>query len=103
MELPGSWPPLHLRQRMVAAVALIRTLESIIAPPRKPLPSLKRPSTGRVFCGNLESKKPLWKCVLSAPTWAPPSCTMRSEEHTSELQSRGHLVCRLLLETKKDN
>src|SRR5690625_7107805 len=25
---------------------------------------------------------------------------MRSEEHTSELQSRGHLVCRLLLEKK---
>src|SRR5690625_5794793 len=25
----------------------------------------------------------------------------RSEEHTSELQSRGHLVCRLLLEQKK--
>src|SRR5437660_9619579 len=27
--------------------------------------------------------------------------TRRSEEHTSELQSRGHLVCRLLLEKKK--
>src|SRR5690625_3812073 len=27
----------------------------------------------------------------------------RSEEHTSELQSRGHLVCRLLLEKKKKN
>src|SRR5690625_6832472 len=26
----------------------------------------------------------------------------RSEEHTSELQSRGHPVCRLLLEKKKD-
>src|SRR5690625_6614613 len=26
--------------------------------------------------------------------------TIRSEEHTSELQSRGHLVCRLLLEKK---
>src|SRR3989442_7807035 len=26
---------------------------------------------------------------------------MRSEEHTSELQSRPHLVCRLLLETQK--
>src|SRR5439155_21699104 len=26
----------------------------------------------------------------------------RSEEHTSELQSRGHLVCRLLLEKKKN-
>src|SRR5690625_5975171 len=30
-------------------------------------------------------------------SWAP----FRSEEHTSELQSRGHLVCRLLLEKKK--
>src|SRR5690554_7627948 len=28
---------------------------------------------------------------------------MRSEEHTSELQSRPHLVCRLLLEKKKNN
>src|SRR5439155_23283687 len=31
----------------------------------------------------------------------PPSTAQRSEEHTSELQSRGHLVCRLLLEKKK--
>src|SRR5439155_22488693 len=30
---------------------------------------------------------------------SPPPA--RSEEHTSELQSRGHLVCRLLLEKKK--
>src|SRR5207253_7493970 len=29
------------------------------------------------------------------------STITRSEEHTSELQSRGHLVCRLLLEKKK--
>src|SRR5690554_7615391 len=29
--------------------------------------------------------------------------TLRSEEHTSELQSRPHLVCRLLLEKKKNN
>src|SRR5437660_11809891 len=28
--------------------------------------------------------------------------TARSEEHTSELQSRGHLVCRLLLEKKNE-
>src|SRR5690625_6962888 len=32
--------------------------------------------------------------------WAPFT---RSEEHTSELQSRGQLVCRLLLEKKKQN
>src|SRR5215510_16558304 len=29
------------------------------------------------------------------------AASSRSEEHTSELQSRGHLVCRLLLEKKK--
>src|SRR5215510_5958097 len=43
-------------------------------------------------------------------TFSPVSCptlisrsanSSRSEEHTSELQSRGHLVCRLLLEKKK--
>src|SRR5690625_1126917 len=33
-------------------------------------------------------------------TWGPIGAA-RSEEHTSELQSRGHLVCRLLLEKKK--
>src|SRR2546422_8621963 len=32
---------------------------------------------------------------------APASTAPRSEEHTSELQSRLHLVCRLLLEKKK--
>src|SRR5690625_6625241 len=31
------------------------------------------------------------------------SMLSRSEEHTSELQSRGHLVCRLLLEKKKNS
>src|SRR5205809_6489999 len=35
--------------------------------------------------------------------WPPERCRpwRRSEEHTSELQSRLHLVCRLLLEKKK--
>src|SRR3989442_8517717 len=33
----------------------------------------------------------------------PPRPVARSEEHTSELQSRPHLVCRLLLEKKKKN
>src|SRR2546429_1324697 len=34
----------------------------------------------------------------------PSACaSWRSEEHTSELQSRLHLVCRLLLEKKKKN
>src|SRR5258708_21754220 len=37
---------------------------------------------------------------LQAPSLAP-STSSRSEEHTSELQSPDHLVCRLLLEKKK--
>src|SRR2546422_8002681 len=42
----------------------------------------------------------------SAASWHRPKsaanrCALRSEEHTSELQSRLHLVCRLLLEKKK--
>src|SRR2546422_8306327 len=55
-----------------------------IAAPNKPIPLM--PMTG----GNLEGAK------LEAIFFFP-----RSEEHTSELQSRLHLVCRLLLEKKK--
>src|SRR5438034_8762237 len=34
--------------------------------------------------------------------WSAPDYTYRSEEHTSELQSHSDLVCRLLLEKKKE-
>src|SRR5436305_6155855 len=37
------------------------------------------------------------------PARLPEDERERSEEHTSELQSRPHLVCRLLLEKKKKN
>src|SRR5438045_6764217 len=39
------------------------------------------------------------QCLTQAAT--APACIERSEEHTSELQSLRHLVCRLLLEKKK--
>src|SRR5207253_10239263 len=42
--------------------------------------------------------RPGGRLVLTTPNVA----NWRSEEHTSELQSRGHLVCRLLLEKKTD-
>src|SRR5690606_40376809 len=45
---------------------------------------------------------PTTACGLSAlPTSCTQSSATRSEEHTSELQSRENLVCRLLLEKKK--
>src|SRR5437870_8906497 len=40
--------------------------------------------------------------VRSSRAW-PPASAHRSEEHTSELQSRGQLVCRLLLENKNQS
>src|SRR5215208_3758444 len=50
---------------------------------------------GRIECGSAQSAE---SYSPSHPARARPD---RSEEHTSELQSRGHLVCRLLLEKKK--
>src|SRR5207244_11419910 len=40
-------------------------------------------------------------CLRKAPNEADGCKGTRSEEHTSELQSPDHLVCRLLLENKK--
>src|SRR2546422_7962344 len=51
------------------------------------------------------SRLPTWPMVAmqSSATYrtSPEGSLRRSEEHTSELQSRLHLVCRLLLEKKK--
>src|SRR3712207_8686724 len=58
---------------------------------------------GAVIVGDLEERPPDGRVPSEEPvgeldvTHAP----LRSEEHTSELQSRQYLVCRLLLEKKK--
>src|SRR5438874_9787640 len=51
----------------------------------------------------LESAACISSAVCRASLYKPPSHSRRSEEHTSELQSRRDLVCRLLLEKKKKN
>src|SRR3989442_5212377 len=58
--------------------------------------------------GDAVPLKPLSEAVSEAYIQAlvhkHPACLpIRSEEHTSELQSRPHLVCRLLLEKKKND
>src|SRR5437870_8674428 len=93
--------------------------------------SFNTPATTQIYTLSLHDALPIWKPAFSAssrssrtcwPSWrscprcAPSAasspkknvwtacgrgCASRSEEHTSELQSRGHLVCRLLLEKKK--
>src|SRR5256884_3882275 len=50
------------------------------------------------------SSKNVVAVFFGVPTFSamcPTTFVLRSEEHTSELQSRLHLVCRLLLEKKK--
>src|SRR2546422_11638827 len=58
-----------------------------------------------IFTGSFSVVRP--SSVVSRCTWVSTTIPsflpnqVRSEEHTSELQSRLHLVCRLLLEKKK--
>src|SRR5689334_24512659 len=61
-------------------------------------PSLRFWSRQRSVSGGLAPERRLWADRFPTPEGADP----RSEEHTSELQSQFHLVCRLLLEKKKD-
>src|SRR5438045_7360482 len=62
-------------------------------------PFLIRVGTKGVFF-RLIGKRSFVKTTLG-PTKTSSSIVTRSEEHTSELQSLRHLVCRLLLEKKK--
>src|SRR2546429_7102010 len=62
---------------------------------RRPPRSTLFPYT-TLFRSQKITPKPVGKTYIAIGVW-----DWRSEEHTSELQSRLHLVCRLLLEKKK--
>src|SRR2546429_5345695 len=70
-------------------------------------------ATTEIYTLSLHDALPISAATLSACPWPAPAAAIptscrwararsswRSEEHTSELQSRLHLVCRLLLEKK---
>src|SRR2546422_5659654 len=79
-SLLGHW--LEMRSRFATGRAVEALLE--LAPP-----------TARRVRDGVEQEVPLEAVVVG------DILAVRSEEHTSELQSRLHLVCRLLLEKKK--
>src|SRR5437870_9044431 len=74
---------------------------------------IRRPPRSTLFPYTTLFRSPFYtgEILLQVLELPPPSMSERlmhlgierSEEHTSELQSRGHLVCRLLLEKKKKN
>src|SRR5690625_5724422 len=75
-----------------------------ICPTRRPTPatSLALQASRSPSCARSMT---IWRrpASLHSPTSPGNSCQPgRSEEHTSELQSRGQLVCRLMLEKKKE-
>src|SRR5258707_3621470 len=69
---------------------------------------IRRPPRSTLFPYTTLFRSVMSRSWSAAKATAPPSSaspqpapTLRSEEHTSELQSRQYLVCRLLLEKKK--
>src|SRR5437870_11420389 len=90
------------------------------SPPPPPLASAARVLTivphaalgaqcraGSKYCSTASFRSTARRASAHCPSATARACAQpaarpwRSEEHTSELQSRGHLVCRLLLEKKK--
>src|SRR5437870_1878272 len=93
IDPPPPLVPRHLRrevpERLLADGSILKTLDEAAA--RRALAELAR-----------DGVEALAICLLHAyVNPAHERRLSRSEEHTSELQSRGHLVCRLLLEKKK--
>src|SRR5437870_11874421 len=75
----------------------LTTLFRSTAPRRARRPQAQAPALGQRAAIYLQPERRL----RSRLPRLPRTPTRRSEEHTSELQSRGQLVCRLLLEKKK--
>src|SRR6267154_1213616 len=82
----------HFADDRRAAVALQRADRRVQSPARRHLAHLSRRDTDPGLDVPLPQARPCAACPRRPP---------RSEEHTSELQSPVHLVCRLLLEKKK--
>src|SRR5690625_5940586 len=89
--------------RQVFSIAMtlftIGTVVCVLAPGFLPL------LAGRIVqaCGTAIMMPLLMTTVMNLVPPSKHGRVMRSEEHTSELQSRGHLVCRLLHEKKNRN
>src|SRR5690606_41692903 len=104
LRLPAS-PPLPPR---FPYTTLFRSSDADDPPPLPPSASLRRASVSSRSSFRLSSTSASTRETTSAgATFRTAAACLsrfscsRSEEHTSELQSREHLVCRLLLEKKK--
>src|SRR5439155_4629873 len=88
----------------IAATATVQSTALVLAgPPSPSMQAAHSGSTSSSFHPNGSSLRALALREIDTTSRAFHGLLLtRSEEHTSELQSRGHLVCRLLLEKKKN-
>src|SRR5437870_6660291 len=94
----ASVPPGHITiDRQQTSITLLYMLFSMTPPP--PTSTLFPYTT--LFRSPASAARPPTDCGRADRGGHRSAGILRSEEHTSELQSRGHLVCRLLLEKKK--
>src|SRR5690606_40625125 len=84
VELPGALPVLHARAMRLARQPLVGP----VVVDDEPVARVRGGGAG-------------WPPTELGPRDDPHQSLTQSEEHTSELQSRENLVCRLLLEKKK--
>src|SRR3712207_7376455 len=71
----------------------------ILASAARTKEAVRTPNTQSVGAGTYCTSRPAPTAPTESPM--PGEALLRSEEHTSELQSRQYLVCRLLLEKKQ--
>src|SRR5439155_3996675 len=89
----ANTPPQSFYELIAAATARVVTAIRVEVPPLEEVKARHTPEPG--FIVNKV------QASILRPNGLKEEIAFRSEEHTSELQSRGHLVCRLLLEKKK--
>src|SRR2546429_5265592 len=104
VRLPTTRPPItrsldHRTTMYAATISSFNWASRKIGGNDKPWAERNVACTALMCCINSGLTDTGEKCFENSERW--PTAAMRSEEHTSELQSRLHLVCRLLLEKKQ--
>src|SRR3989441_9365054 len=94
----GLWFPVTVHQPVGDRLAVALVLGTVAA--------ASSPVVNMALIGELEARGPVARTVLAVTVAQEVAVivllALRSEEHTSELQSLAYLVCRLLLEKKKE-
>src|SRR2546429_1807515 len=115
MKASGSSQNTSIRAEVIPSFVGLSQPLFAGSPTKKGAPAISSPATDPRFHSSTAPSARMYHATASGALgtatiteirggFAKLSCRLtRSEEHTSELQSRLHLVCRLLLEKKKNS